>query len=237
MTTSDELYERLIVTDCRTHLPDLPFTHPVFSEDEMSHLVMHGSMLAIRADGTRDGAIASRRAYDIATRLPRFGNGTRGAVLEAADYILTELGNFPGRTLLRESDAQALGSDVSSTSSGFVALRKLARESDNRSPLTKQLLTDFQINLLDNLSNYQSVSFSAPTSAGKSTALELEIVRSLQSEGGRIVIVVPTRALIRQVTFDLIALLNEAGLADVPVLSAPDPAQIDLTGFLYQVEC
>jgi len=225
-STADALYERLILNDCRRYVPGLTGLTEAFPEEDLRLLILNASMLAMQASGSREGARASRRAYDIATRLPEFANGSSASMLIAADYILTELGNFPGRTLLRSTGGNPVTAEQIARTHPFVALRMIARESDNTTPLAQQLLTDFQIDLLDKLGASRSVSFSAPTSAGKSTVLELEIIRSLQAGERRLVILVPTRALIRQVTFDLIDLLNQAGLGGVPVLSAPDPAQI-----------
>jgi hypothetical protein len=225
-STADTLYERLILNDCRRYVPGLTRPTEAFPEEDLRLLILSASMLAMQASGSREGARASRRAYDIATRLPEFANGSSASMLVAADYILTELGNFPGRTLLRSNGDNPVTAEQIARTHPFVALRMIARESDNTTPLTQQLLTDFQIDLLDKLGASRSVSFSAPTSAGKSTVLELEIIRSLQAGERRLAILVPTRALIRQVTFDLIDFLNQAGLGGVPVPSAPDPAQI-----------
>jgi hypothetical protein len=225
----DNLYEKLIIADCRRYVPGSLNVAEALTEEEIRLLVLYGSMLAQRASGSREGARASRRAYDIATRLPGFAKGNRTAITVAADYILTVLGNFPGRTLLRSLDKSEISTEGIAKNNPYISLQMLARETDNATDLAPQLLTDFQIELLDRLRQFRSVSFSAPTSAGKSTVLELEIVRQLRGDGGRLVILVPTRALIRQVTFDLVDLLNKAGLTDVPVLSAPDPAQIAST--------
>jgi DEAD/DEAH box helicase len=219
----DELYERLIVRDCGTYVPIVGLPDRLFSDAECSMLLFYASSLALSAGGSREGATSGRRAYDIATRLLKFANGNRQALGVASDYILSRMGNFPARSLVRSGSGAA--PEVARINP-YIALDILARESDNSPDQGEGLLTDFQVKLLGMLASFQSVSFSAPTSAGKSTALELEIIRRLRSSVQCLVLLVPTRALIRQVTFDLVALLNRETLTDIPVISAPDPGQI-----------
>ncbi len=83
-------------------------------------------------------------------------------------------------------------------------------------------MTDFQVRLIRALETKSSVSVSAPTSAGKSFTLEIEVLRRLKDDDSyHAVFIVPTRALIRQVTFDLVKILREHDLVTVSVLSAP----------------
>jgi hypothetical protein len=186
-------------------------------------LLLYASSLAGSAGSSRSEAIAGRRAYDISTRLLKFANGNQRAIRIAADYILSRMGNFPARSLTRR-DTLNIG-DIAETNP-YLAIDILARESDNVSEDGNILLTDFQVKLLSILKDFQSVSVSAPTSAGKSTALEFEILRRLRLSPHCLVLLVPTRALIRQATFDLVGLLNREALNDIPVISAPDPVQI-----------
>jgi RAD3-like DEAD/DEAH box helicase len=219
----DELFERLILNDCLSQIPSLKPTGHLFTNEESGTLLFYASGLANAADGTREGAIAGRKAYDIATRLLKFSNGNRESLKVASDYILSQIGNFPARTLVR---GETLNTARIAAIHPFLALTILAREADNTIEEGQTLLTDFQVKLLGVLREFSAVSFSAPTSAGKSTALEFDIVRRLRNPIHCLVLLVPTRALIRQVTFDLVQLLNREGLNDVPVVSAPDPLQI-----------
>jgi len=219
----EQLYERLILSDSRACIPAFQTSDEHFTDQETRTLLLFASNLAFLSSSTRDGAIAGRRAYDIATRLLNFTNGNREAVRVASDYILSQMGNFPARSLVR---GEILNTSRVAAINPYLALTILARELDNGLEQSAMLLTDFQVTLLRTLRDFQSVSFSAPTSAGKSTALEFDIVRRLRESPGCIVLLVPTRALIRQVTFDLVELLNREGLNDVPVVSAPDPTQV-----------
>ncbi|PYV66337.1 MAG: hypothetical protein DMG96_42700 [Acidobacteria bacterium] len=133
--------------------------------------------------------------------------------------MLSRLGNFPARELVRSRDG-ANGTEQATT----LRLEILAREFENRIRTNDQTtyLTDFQVRLLKALEKKTYVSVSAPTSAGKSFTLELEILRQLRSSAQFCVVyLVPTRALVRQVTFDLIQILRDGELRDVQVLSVP----------------
>ena len=89
-------------------------------------------------------------------------------------------------------------------------------------------MTDFQYELLDILGKTASISVSAPTSAGKSFVMGLDLVRRLQKGGPACIIyLVPTRALIREVTFNMRNRLRQAGMKSVPVRSVPFPIDKD----------
>ncbi|GAA4724187.1 DEAD/DEAH box helicase [Brevibacillus fulvus] len=80
----------------------------------------------------------------------------------------------------------------------------------------------FQKSVYDSAQNNQWLSISAPTSAGKSFILRRIVEDSLiAGEEKNIVFMVPTRALIQQVEFEIIDALNERGLDNVFVSSVP----------------
>lgn len=99
------------------------------------------------------------------------------------------------------------------------------RESENTveyPAIGSKVLTDFQIRLTDSLRRSKAVSVSAPTSAGKSFVLAHDILTSISEKPGTVLVyLVPTRALIQQVTNDLLSLFREAELGDVIVSAAP----------------
>ncbi|MBI5433284.1 MAG: DEAD/DEAH box helicase [Planctomycetes bacterium] len=111
-----------------------------------------------------------------------------------------------------------------------LALERIARELENRTLGAASevvTLTDFQYKLFDELAGSQSVSVSAPTSAGKSFVMGLDLVRRLRSEPRACVVyLVPTRALIRQVSRDLREHLRKSGLDGVPVRTVPFPIDV-----------
>jgi hypothetical protein len=91
-----------------------------------------------------------------------------------------KVGNFPARNLLRQKNA-----DLKRIRDPFLELEAVVREEENRPHDAPEgvTLTDFQVRLLEALRNTSSVSVSAPTSAGKSFTLELELLHRLTKSG------------------------------------------------------
>ena len=151
--------------------------------------------------------------------------GHLSGVATAADLILSRLGNFPGRQLLRKKRANK--DKAPPLFPHYLLLEASAREIENTvddAAGTPTQLTDFQYDLLEALTTEKAVSVSAPTSAGKSFILSLSIIRRLKRKpAASIVYLVPTRALIRQVLLRITRDLNRAELGRVPVRSVPLP--------------
>lgn len=83
------------------------------------------------------------------------------------------------------------------------------------------LLTDYQVELLQNLKKKSNVSISAPTSAGKSYILTRYIVECLINNDEFIAVyIVPTRALITQVQRDFKKALRDHHVKDVELFTA-----------------
>ncbi|NML61098.1 DEAD/DEAH box helicase [Massilia sp. RP-1-19] len=137
----------------------------------------------------------------------------------SADMILSRIGNFPGRQLLREKFHASSDSIIPIP----LAMERLVREIEN-SISVNVTLTDFQYKLYEDLKTNKSLSVSAPTSAGKSFVLNLDLTRRLRSAAGQCIIyVVPTRALVAEVTGRIRATLRSENMLDVIVRTAPFP--------------
>jgi hypothetical protein len=199
-------YQSLVLADMRREL--LGVSGEKMPVADVAYLIGAASRLALNAD--LDSQLAGAQcqlAYDIAVRAPKFANGTSSAVLTLCEGILSRIGNFPARKLL-----EGWSPNIRRAVDPFVELESAVREEENRLQDTPEgvTLTDFQVRLLDSLRNTTSVSVSAPTSAGKSFTLELELLFRLTKAGSYTAIfLVPTRALIRQVSVDLADLLRE----------------------------
>jgi hypothetical protein len=219
----DDLYRRLVLAGVRKQLgPLVGGLADEFNTEDLAFLVCAASRLAL--DGHESGAAAAAqqlKAYEIATRVLELVGDAEPAFQAAARLILARLGNFPACHLLQTQQRQS-----QSPLPAYLELEVAARQIENSIHIREDIaipLTDFQVRLLDALSQSASVSVSAPTSGGKSFALSLEVVRRF--EAGKpltVVYLVPTRALIRQVMYDTIEKLNAHGLADVPVLCVPE---------------
>ncbi|MFC6980124.1 DEAD/DEAH box helicase [Microbulbifer taiwanensis] len=197
-------------------------------DKEIQSLTGYSSILSL-SDTAEDVSLS----YEIATRLLEYTEGNCNKVISAADIILSRIGNFPGRSLLRDRYLESNPATISAQ----LRLECLAREAENTFHLDEKddkrstLLTDFQYKFLTSLNEEGSLSVSAPTSAGKSFVLNIDLVRKIKSSTGQcIVYVVPTRALISEVAHRVRTTLRSEGLEDVIVRTAPFPIAKDKIG-------
>jgi replicative superfamily II helicase len=219
----DRVFRSLVVADVQRELAPLALARTYLEEDDLAYALSVASRLALSGIGdSEENANAGRRAYEVAVRSLNFANGSTPTVRAICDLILSRIGNFPARSLLEQQS----GTDTA-LGDPFLGIEMLVRRYENQLQGTgsETILTDFQVRLIRALEDKRSVSVSAPTSAGKSFTLELELLRRLKDESSYVaVFLVPTRALIRQVMFDLIKLFREHELS-VPVISAPTAPQ------------
>jgi superfamily II DNA/RNA helicase len=219
------LYEDLLTSDAERSITRRAPTAEL-SEESVAYLLGTATRFALISDvSSAAEARYCHYAYEVAVRvsgIPAHAKQFAGI----SEMILSRLGNFPARRLLREkTDLNGTGTDP------FLEIESIVRESENRwgSEPDAPLLTDFQVKLLGALSKRKYVSVSAPTSAGKSFTLEIDLLRKInQKTNFTAIFLVPTRALIRQVSLDLVALMRTKGV-DVSVISAPSAANADET--------
>ncbi len=172
-------------------------------------------------------------AYEIVVLLLETENGGTNEVLQCAKLVFSRLGNFPALQLTtsRYDFAEDNFRNL------FLSLEGLTRETENTVVVRGKeiILTDFQEKLFRTLNRHQSVSVSAPTSAGKSFLLGLEIIRQISELPGAIVFVVPTRALIRQVMRDILSSLRRFNVTMVDVLCVPEAVDPSVSnrGLIY----
>lgn len=216
-----DLFRKLLVADIAAQLPGRPLAElPTIGAEDARRLLGQASVYSLSLEHTERSV-----AYEIATRLIESLGSSSGAFIPAADVILSRIGNFPGRRLLRSRFASSTTSAPGAPAS--LALERIGRELENTvlGPDGRPwALTDFQHELLGVLDTPGSVSISAPTSAGKSFVLGMDLVRRLQRcRPACVVYIVPTRALIREVTLSLRQHLRKAKMDTVPVRSVPFP--------------
>lgn len=186
----------------------------IMSMAESKRLIGLASILSI-SDSTEELSLA----YEIISRLLESESDDKERIAQAADIILSRIGNFPSRELLRkryeilESYSPAI----------ILSLERLAREVENTTD-EGVALTDFQHRFYTSLEKQKSLSISAPTSAGKSFILNLDLIRRLGS--GReqnIVYIVPTRALISEVSNRIRKTIKAREIKGAVVRTAPFP--------------
>lgn len=157
-------------------------------------------------------------------------------IYKIIEIILIRLGNFPAIIhLLENGDYQDLFG-VKSDKEDEVSLNLwkefILKKEKNFFSLNEvsQYFTDFQSDIFNLLISKKNISFSAPTSAGKSFILSAYISK-IMSEclEKKIVYVVPTRALVNQVQKDMISSLNKFKQTDVKIFSlSQDILELDM---------
>lgn len=210
------IFEKLLKKNISRYLNFTDSDDLSFSDFELRLLVSNASILSL---SERDEEISL--AYEICSRLIELFGEKNKFILNASDIILSRIGNFPGRSLLRSKFFK----ESHPTAPFSLSLERLARESEN-SLGEHGLLTDFQYKLYESLGVEKSLSVSAPTSAGKSYILNLDMVRRLDNESNAcIVYIVPTRALVSEVVSRVRGTLRAESIQEIAVRTAPFPVQ------------
>lgn len=211
------IYERLLVHDARRRLPgdETDEAAPILPE-EIARLMGAASRLALAKDHAERTV-----AYEIATRAAAMAGRELPGLIRAAEVVLARLGNFPGCELLRTRFEHTAVRDP------LLRLEMRARELENTALDAggkPRRLTDFQFETFELFARNGAVSVSAPTSAGKSFLLGLEVLRKLRAKPpASIAYVVPTRALIRQVIHGLREQVAQSGIPAPLIRCVPRP--------------
>lgn len=186
---------------------------------DIARLLNYASQLALSSDD-----LELQRAYEIVSRLLELFRTGNPFLSSGAEIVFARLGNFPSRQLLRQRHR----ADEMAMLSPALSLEAMSREIENTyyDDQHATILTDFQYKLLSSLHKRRSLSVSAPTSAGKSFIMGLDLIRRLKDEGQHsIVYLVPTRALISEVSQRIRSSLKEEGINGVLLRTAPFPVE------------
>ena len=145
---------------------------------------------------------------------------------ERTESILAQIGNFPALHFLGEQREERSSSFLSR-----LQVRLLRAVNSITVGNTERALTDFQFGVWGALQNAQTMSISAPTSAGKSFVIIEYLCRKVQSGAGiTAVYIAPTRALLAEVhrkLSDRLADSEHTRVSTVPALDAEHrPKQI-----------
>lgn len=114
-----------------------------------------------------------------------------------ADTVLTKLGVFPTLELIDTNKTVRPSAEIS--------LEKSVKETFQSSTLAGKVFTDAQYKLFEKMKNSNHFSFSGPTSFGKSFIMEafINYIITERNSSDNIAVLVPTRALINQVSSKL----------------------------------
>ena len=220
-------YQRLKVTNVQSNLVnDFQLNETL----DFSSLLRSASIFSL----VKHSEINSDKFHEAAFRIAYI---SRKMMSEKSDnvsnlsmIILSRLGNFP--TLKKQYADDNLVSyldEVRSKLPHSLALETLARYDGNTVSIQGNSnepnvleLTDFQRKLWDGLNNqYNLLSFSSPTSSGKTFILQNLLVEKVKhsTEKFLAIYLVPTRALINEVSFSLRDLFKKDESLDVRVLT------------------
>lgn len=212
------IFKKLELQSLERHLPGTSLGENVeLSEPEVRKLIGWASLLS-----TSDEPDEHLLSFDVITRLLEISNNDSQGVFQSAEVILSRLGNFPCRELLRQR--YAFNQEQVSP---FLTLEGYVREVENTVFIGDEeeiQLTNFQYKFYRSMMSERSFSISAPTSAGKSFVLGLSLIEKLRGASGQtIVYLVPTRALISEVSGRIRDSFRQQKLENVVVRTGPFP--------------
>lgn len=209
-------YQRLLVDGVRLNLG---FPTAGFNESEsviIGRLAETAGSLACATEEEHK-ELAYRLAYLLATQYPDQYPGLRSL----ARLVFSRIGNIPATDMLEKLHGNVKVAPPLPTPQRIEALE---REHANSVVIggRRVFLTDFQADVLNRLRNGQSVSISAPTSAGKTFILTKYVADrfAASSEPLRVIVIVPSRALIRQTKRDLDEAFSAASVGEVAIVTA-----------------
>lgn len=219
---------RLLMVDLVNQIPgEQLFVPPQITHEERAELLTFASSLALSESPNEKSA-----AYEIAARIVETSNGD-DRLVPAAAFIMARIGNFPGRQLVVNRFRRE---DIYLPEHPLLAAEVVTRELGNTVEVAGRptTLTDFQMDFLATVEASDSASISAPTSAGKSFVLSLAIQKMIAANNSlNIAYIVPTRALLGQVTRKILNDMKLSGI-EVPVRCVPLPFDSDTTtGCVY----
>ncbi|MBN2971773.1 DEAD/DEAH box helicase [Roseomonas aeriglobus] len=187
----------------------------------IERLVQSAGILSLSGD-----PVARREAFTIASATYELYGEELGGLGDALALVMSRLGNFPTIDFL--SDLRDRPSGLPTPALLETTGRRIANTVTTRAG--EITLTDYQRSVWQDVSERRSVIASAPTSAGKSFLFQRHIADGFHAGTLRnAAIIVPTRALIAQVSAALAPMIKDAGtppprLVTVPVARPDDGA-------------
>lgn len=209
----------------------------ITTEDTGDQLARYNRLARSASIFAHDGNPDQRdAAYRIAVSMIRQPDYFLGPI---ALHLLEKLGNFPAIHFGFGANLPLEGQDIRS-----IALL-LNHLDENHVQIAERglTLTNFQKKLWNRLNNHENVVVSAPTSSGKSFVVQHYLAHSLLSgSASNICYIVPSRALINQVSADLKNLFLDVApsfnyrIVNVPATNNPDQSNTSPTIYVLTQE-
>lgn len=200
---------------------DLGLDTPVTGSDiDASKLMRAAAILSCSSN-----PIHRRASFRVATSTYGVFGTEKLPLNQALRVVLARLGNFP--SFATRPDVEASFADLPLS----LVHEELASATKRVVPISGSdvYLTDFQHGLWSSLKARTSIAISAPTSAGKSFVLQNHLASLFNINHPLVVVyLVPTRALISQVCFDLNKIITGEGKNKAEIISIPIDAETAL---------
>ncbi|AUG39670.1 DEAD/DEAH box helicase [Pseudomonas chlororaphis] len=164
-------------------------------------------------------------AYRLATSIYDLYQGEEINFHKPLRVILTRLENFP--SIKTKTDVSEVGKDlpISLVTEELIASKSREVFLEDES----FLLTGFQYSLWRLLLDERKAAISAPTSAGKSYVLQKFLQHVCNADQVSVFYLVPTRALIAQVSADLSKIFSGLDEDSIDIVSVPPDAEVELS--------
>src|ERR1700735_1308621 len=172
-------------------------------------------------------------AYRIATAALEMYGREYDNLRNISSLVLERLGNFPTIDLINEN-AGGEGGEKSFPLGLWFEFASKKQGNSVSFDGSGAVFTDFQKRLWTSLFGGTSVAVTAPTSAGKSFALQRFIASSLFEKPKWCLYIVPTKALLNQVSVNLIKLFHILNHKEIEVCTIPiAPAELGAKSGVY----
>lgn len=161
------------------------------------------------------------RILKIATIIPQIS--TKEEYILSCRILLSKLKNYPMISILDNNSNNNCNLNV------FLQLKDIYQRENNTIYIDNEntaLMSDAQFNIYQIYENYRNLSISAPTSMGKSYLFVRLMIKELIKTKKCIVYVVPTRALINEVVWDVRKCLNAIENHNFFITSSSDTSNI-----------
>lgn len=164
-------------------------TTKILTDKEFQDILRFAEILSFS-----DNADERNYSYKVISLLYDFYNQD-SLYLKIAESILVRLGNFPALNFIVVKEKEI-------TNDKEVELERIVKEIYQKDPYSNNIFTDAQFAIYKSLINNNHFSFSGPTSLGKSFIMEAFIKYLIKEHNynENMVVLVPTRALINQIS-------------------------------------
>lgn len=211
-------YKPLLIDSVIRQFPALNNNEDYSSLIDLDYLMTCASVLAQSSEGACQDAALRIAQYALSN--PQI----TGVYAKAATIVLDTMTNYPAISLAQRRNYvnEQVSDDLPAPIVMDMFKRKMVYSLWNDANNKILPINRFQENVFRTCMNMDAVSISAPTSSGKSFILLQVMLELLQQASNiKLIYIVPTRALIQQVSADINDSLRENHMTDISISSVP----------------